>query len=172
LAGKKFRGYLDRLGENVEVLDEAIASARKPSKGEKPADKRARLKLIRDLVELRSTALLNIKAHMNGRDESGAIQEPPDVYDYNSQIEFERYFRSLMEPWTLSDLKLTCEDCGVESEDVSHHYFEDIHDSNYRTLVNSESAELCSQCVEKREAARQEKARSIAPSGTSGHDGL
>jgi hypothetical protein len=156
LAGKKkFRSYLDRLRENVEVLDESIASARKPAKGEKPADKRARLKLVRDLVELRGNALLSIKAHMNGHTESGAVMDPPDVWDDNSQVEFERYFQGLMEPWSRKDLRLECEDCGIESEDVSHHDFEEIHDGHYRTIVEAEGADLCPKCVEKREVARQ-----------------
>lgn len=164
MTDKKFRSYLDRLRENVEVLDEAIATARKMSQPAGKGDKAAALqwaKTLRDLVELRNTTLANIKAHMNGRDETGAVKEPPNCYDENPQVEFERYFRNLMGPWTLQDLKLKCEDCGVESEDVSHHDFQEIMDAHWNTIVKAEDADLCPQCVEKRNATRQElKARS------------
>jgi hypothetical protein len=140
LAGKKFRGYLDRLRENLEVLDESIASARKPAKGEKAGDKRARLKLVRDLVELRSATLGNIKVHLLGRDETGAPNEPDDIWESHAEVEFERYFRNQFSPWTESSLKLTCEDCGVQSEEVSDHYVE----KERRHL------DLCEECYAKR----------------------
>jgi hypothetical protein len=93
-------------------------------------------------------------------DETGAPNEPEDVYSDNPQIEYERYFKNHLSPWTLDDLKLKCEDCGVENEDVSHHDFQEISDSHWNTLVEAEDANLCPQCVEKRKATRQEKARS------------
>jgi hypothetical protein len=157
LTDKKFRGYLDRLRENLEVVDEAIVNARKMSKGKGKAEKAAALqwaKTLRDFVELRGTTLANIKAHMNGRDETGVVHEPPDLYDENPQVEFERCFRNLMTPWTPNDLKLKCEDCGVESEDVSHHDFQEIRDSHYNMVAEAEDADLCPKCVEKRSADR------------------
>lgn len=46
--------------------------------------------------------------------------EPPEkwVDDANNQVEFERYFKNQLAPWTLDDLKVKCVDCGVESEEV------------------------------------------------------
>jgi hypothetical protein len=116
-------------------------------------------KTLRDLVELRNATLANIKVHLLGRDETGAANEPADYWDSNPQIMFERAFKGFLMPWTLQDLKLKCEDCSVESEDVSHHEFPEIQDSHWKTLVNREAANLCPQCVEKREAARQQKAK-------------
>jgi len=164
----KIKGYLDRLRENIDVLDESIANARKMSKRKgKDANALQWTKTLRDLVELRNTTLANIKAHMNGRDETGAVQEPPDLYDENPQIEFERYFRNLMTPWTPNDLKLKCEDCGVESEDVSHRDFQELKDSHWKTIVEAEDADLCPQCVEKRKAARAAKYEQAKPTSAS-----
>jgi hypothetical protein len=116
-------------------------------------------KTLRDLVELRNTTLLNIKAHLLGRDETGATNEPDDVYARNAQVEYERYFRSLLTAWTREDLKLECEDCGVDSEDVSHHNFQEIRDEDWKIVLKEEGADLCPQSVEKRETARQQKAK-------------
>jgi hypothetical protein len=88
-------GYLDHLPENLEVLDEAIANARKMSKPKGKGNKAAALqwaKTLRDLVELRNTTLANIKAHLLGRDETGATNEPGDVYAGNVQVEYEERF--------------------------------------------------------------------------------
>jgi len=58
LTGKKpIRGYLNRVRRNIRVLDEAIEVASKSAKSERPGDKRARLKLLRDLVELQGATL-------------------------------------------------------------------------------------------------------------------
>jgi hypothetical protein len=54
----------------------------------------------------------------------------------------------------LEDLNLECEDCGKESEDVSHHNFQEIKDSHWKTVVEEEDANLCLQCVDKRNADR------------------
>jgi hypothetical protein len=150
----KIKGHLSRLAENLEVLDEAIATARKMSKpaGRKAVDKAAALqwtKTLRDLVEVRNSTLLNIKAHLLGRDETGTPNEPADVYDEGSrpQVEYERYFRSELAPWSLQDLKLKCQDCGVESEDVSGRQG---HYSNQKDL------DLCAGCLEKRQAKGEE----------------
>jgi len=71
LTGKKpLNGYLDRLRENIEVLDEQIENARKMSKPNKKGDRRAALqsaKILRDLVELRNETLDKIKVHLSER---------------------------------------------------------------------------------------------------------
>jgi hypothetical protein len=150
-------GYLDKLRRNIEALDESIESTRKAPEGEKAAERRARLKLLRDLIELENSTLTAIKTHLLGRDETGAPSEPPAMWDYNSQVMFERSFKGSLGPWTLDDLKLKCEDCGVESEAVSHHDFQEIRGSHYNMLVKAEHGDLCPQCVEKRRAARRQK---------------
>jgi len=142
----KFKGYLDRLRENVESLDEAIATARTMSKKKgKDANALQWAKTLRDLIELRNTTLGNIKVHLLGRDETGAPIEPPDNenYDGDEQIMFERDFQAFLSPWTREDLRLKCEDCGIESEEVSLRRF-------YRTYVSDVYARLCPDCYRKR----------------------
>jgi len=149
LTGKKLlNGYLDRLRENVATLDEALALARKMGKSKKAGDRHAAiqaLKLIRDLAEVRNATLLSIKAHILGRDETGTVKEPANVYSGNAEVMFERDFKRLLEPWTLEDLKLECEDCGVTSEKVSTRTLETGE-------FSSENADLCEKCYEKRAA--------------------
>jgi hypothetical protein len=133
------------LRENVEALDEAIETARAMSKSKKGSDSRTRLqwaKTLRDLVELRNTTLGNIKVHLLGRDETGAATEPPDNYDGNEQIMFEREFQTFLAPWTREDLKLKCVDCGCESEEVSDRFVKGEGDH----------MDLCPACYAKREA--------------------
>ena len=134
---KRIPGYLNRLKRNIDVLDDGIDSIQKPPKGEKPAEKRARLKLLRDLVELQNGSLTSVKVHLLGRDATGAPNEPPDHYEDNDQIEFERYFKNQLAPWTEEDLKLECEDCGVRGENV----------------YGRDGADLCNKCNKKRQAA-------------------
>jgi hypothetical protein len=107
-------------------------------------------KTLRDLVELRNTTLVNIKAHLLGRDETGAPNEPEDVYGENPQVEYERYFRNQLTPWTEQDLKLKCEDCGVESEDTTNRRFPHEHSAD-------EYFDLCDKCFEKRTAKDESK---------------
>jgi len=147
LRGKKpLRGYLDRLRENLDTLDEQIESARKMSK-KKGKDSNALqwAKTLRDLVELRNMTLANIKAHLLGRDESGAATEPPEYYtsNRNTNVMFERDFEAFLTPWTREDLKLECEDCGKESEEVSMRQF--LHE-----YEADEHFDLCDRCYEKR----------------------
>jgi hypothetical protein len=114
------KGYLDRLRENIEVLDEAIAIARESSKA-KENNSRMSLqwsKVLRQLVELRNVTLINIKAHLLGRDQTGVVNEPLDHHDGNQEVEFEREFQKFMTPRTRCDL-IKCQDCGRESEEVS-----------------------------------------------------
>jgi hypothetical protein len=135
--------------KNLYALDESIESVRKGDKGEKLAEKRARLKLLRDLIELQNSTLISIKTHLLGRDQTGAPIEPPDSFDGNDQVEFERYLKRQLSPWTLDDLKLECEDCGVESEDVSTRQIRHEHRAD-------EYPDLCSKCYEKRLKESQE----------------
>jgi hypothetical protein len=141
----KFKGYLDRLRENLETLDEQIENARQNSKV-KGKDSRVALqytKTLRDLVELRDRTLLNIKAHLLGRDETGAIVEPEDYYDGNPSVEFERCFNDFLGPWDPRWLKLKCEDCGKESRDTSTRHFP-------HQFEQDEFFVLCPSCYEKR----------------------
>ena len=153
----KFKGYLDRLRENLVTLDEQIENARKMSKVKKGGEGVALQysKTLRDLVELRDKTLLNIKAHLLGRDETGAINEPSDVYAGNQEVEFERAFKTFMAPWTAADLKLKCTDCGLESEEVTTRRIEHKFDPD-------EYFVLCSECYEKRE--KQDQSKEAQPS--------
>jgi len=172
LTGKKFKGHLNRLGENVDVLDEAIANARRMSKSKKKGDNALQwTKTLRDLIELRNTTLGNIKAHILGRDETGTITEPQDFWDSNQQIMYEREFKRQLAPWTLEDLKLECEDCKVESEDVMYHNFPALEDKHYRDVVPREAADLCPQCAHKREAARSAKYEKLTAKESGNHQG-
>jgi hypothetical protein len=133
--------------ENLDVLDESIETARSLSKTKKGGSSRdiiQGLKILRDLVEQRNTTLDRIKAHLLGRDETGAVREPEDVWDENPQIMYERYFKNELSPWAQDDLKLECEDCGVRSEQVSNYTFEHPYPEE------TERINLCEKCYEKR----------------------
>jgi len=149
----KFKGYLDRLRENLEALDEQIANAREMSKVKtKGQDKAVALqyvKTLRDLVELRDKTLLHIKAHLLGRDETGVVNEPSDAYNGNQEVEFERAFKTFMAPWTAEDLKLKCIDCGLESEEVTNRRF-------YHKFTSDDYFDLCNKCYEKRKGEDHE----------------
>jgi hypothetical protein len=152
----KFRAYLDRLRENLQLLDEAVENAQATSKA-KQKDSRAALqwmKMLRDLVELREGTLLEIKAHLLGRDETGAVTEPPNQYDSNPEVMFERDFQRFLEPWNESDLKLECEDCGVESEQVSSRAVQ--IQAPGQLFAETENHDLCDDCYEKRTSADEE----------------
>ena len=100
MTAKTLPGYLNRMRRNLESLDESIDATHKVPRGEKATDKRARLKLLRDLIELQNASLLTVKTHLLGRDQTGAGNEPADVYGDNDQVEFERYFKNMLAPWT------------------------------------------------------------------------
>ena len=146
----EFKGYLDRLRENVEALDEAIATAKRMSKRE---DKSALqwTKTLRDLVELRNSTLERIKVHLLGRDETGAPTEPPDHYDGNELVEFERDFQNFLSPWTRKDLELECQDCHKFSEEVSQRRI--ITSYTSYGAPNYDDFDLCPDCYAKRKAA-------------------
>jgi hypothetical protein len=167
LVGKTpLNGYLDRLRTNISALDESIKDTRKAPKMEKPADKRARLKLLRDLVELQNSSLLAVKSHLLGKSETGASIEPPDYWDSNDQIEFERYFKNQLSPWTEDDLMLECKNCGLKSEEVSNHIF------THPYPRNTEYFNLCEKCHDKRtnESTVESKKTDGIPEPASKHD--
>ncbi|MGA2628230.1 MAG: hypothetical protein ABSF63_14355 [Candidatus Bathyarchaeia archaeon] len=141
---RPLNGYLDRMRVSLAALDESIEDVRKGPKGEKLAEKRARVKLLRDMIELQNQTLTAIKTHLLGRDETGAPNEPPDTYSGNDQVVFERYFHNMLSPWTEDHLKLECEDCGLFSEEVSNHTF--MHPYPRET----EYFNLCPKCYDKR----------------------
>ena len=143
----EFKGYLDRLRENLDVLDEQIEHAREMSKT-KDASALQWAKTLRDLVELRNTTLEKIKGHLLGRGESGVVKEPPDCWDDDSQIMFERWFKSQIKSWT--DLKLTCKDCGKSSEQVSTRLFSHVG--------GCDRIHLCKECYEKRKPKQETSA--------------
>jgi hypothetical protein len=89
-----------------------------------------------------------VKTHLLGRDATGAPNEPPDVNDYNDQVEFERQFKEMLSPWTQDDLKLTCEKCKIASELVSHRTFETYYTTGSNSIQYREM-ELCKDCYEK-----------------------
>jgi hypothetical protein len=147
-AKKLLRGYLDRLRENLDTLDEEIENARVMSKSKKSGERQIALqwaKTLRDLVEMRNVTLEKIKVHLLGRNENGVANEPSDCWDGNSDVMYERYFKQQMRPWTLDDLKLTCEDCGRCNEDVATRRFPAAE-----YYLDDEYAGLCSRCYEKR----------------------
>lgn len=153
-------GYLDRLRENLEVTDEQITNAREMSRN-KALDSRSRLqsiKILRDLVEQRNMIMSNIKAHLLGRDATGAVKEPASFYEGNSMVEFERNFKRFLTPWTTEDLKIKCEDCDVESENVSTRSIQKEVPMNLTkdlTTTETEHHDVCSKCYEERLANGQ-----------------
>lgn len=52
-------------------------------------------------------------------------------------------FQEFLSPWTKQDLKLKCEDCGLESEEVSTRRI-------YHQYEADEYFDLCEKCYEKR----------------------
>ena len=147
----KFKGYLDRLRENIQALDDGIAIARTMSK-KKDRSALQWAKTLRDLIELRNSTLDRIKAHLLGRDESGAITEPNEFFegDTNPEIMFEREFKNWLSPWTRQDLELECQDCHKSSEEVS----EQAVVSGYSKWGGEEYEHvlLCPDCYAKRQA--------------------
>jgi hypothetical protein len=139
---------LDRQRETLAALDEAIENARAMSKAGKGKDGHGALqwsKQLLNLIEQRDSTLTNIKCHLLGRDETGTPTEPADYYDGNGNVMYERDFKTFLAPWTHEDLKLTCVDCGKDSEDVftrrfpAAEYYED-----------DEFFDLCTKCYTKR----------------------
>ena len=134
------KGYLDRLRENIEVLDEAIAIARESSKA-KENNNRMSLqwsKVLRQLVELRNVTLINIKAHLLGIHQTGVVNDPSGHYDENLEVEFEREFQKFMRPL------IKCQHCGRESEEVSTRRI------RHEALIPDEYVRLCNKCYQNR----------------------
>ena len=141
---KLIHGYLDKLARNIQALDVGIESARKAAKGEKAVDRRARLKLLRDLIELQNASMAAVKRHLLGADETGSTNEPEDHYDEYAVWEFERDFKKFLEPWTQKDIEFECADCGVESDEVTEYTV------SHPYPQKDEHFYLCDRCYEKR----------------------
>jgi hypothetical protein len=88
--------------------------------------------------------MAGVKAHLLGRDETGSVNEPDDVYAENDESEFERDFKRFLEPWTQNDIEFECEDCGVESDQVERYTF------SHPYPQEDEHFYLCEKCYEKR----------------------
>jgi hypothetical protein len=80
-------------------------------------------------------------------------------YASDEQFSFEREFQNFLEPWTRQDLKLKCEDCGVESEEVEYHGFPSLEDKHWREVVPNETANLCADKCEASRSAKYEKSK-------------
>ena len=132
----EFKGYLDRLRENLEVLDQQIGHAREMVK-DKDSTALQWAKTLRDLVELRNVTLEKIKGHLLGRSESGTVNEPDDIWGDNAQVMYERFFHDFLRPWQRGWLKLTCEDCATKSEEVT-------------ARSDCKDVQLCDACYAKR----------------------
>ena len=142
--GRALCGFLDRLRENLEVLDEQVALARRNSMGEGGLQW---AKLTRDLIEERNLTLDRVKAHLLGRTEVGIIKEPEDYYRGHTEVEFERTFQRFLAPWTTKDMKLRCGECQQESEDVTQRHLVVAKDAwgNDETQYR----DLCPKCFQK-----------------------
>jgi hypothetical protein len=153
---EKLHGYLDRLRENLEILDEAVVNAQKMARPKKKGDVSSvqSLKILRDLIELRNATLVEIKAHLLGRNETGALKEPPDYYNGNPEVMFERDFKKFLEPWQESDLSLQCEDCKQVSKDIESRCLTIKMSSELPSILpdyeRTEYHDLCPKCYEKR----------------------
>jgi hypothetical protein len=92
-----------------------------------------------------------IKIHLLGRDETGAVKEPPDHYNSNPAVMFERDFKNFLEPWQESDLSLQCEDCKLNSKDVESRSltFKRLSEFPGIDCERTEYHDLCSKCYEK-----------------------
>ena len=135
--------------ESLEAIEEQIENAKTMSK-KKDANSLQWSKQLLNLIQERDVILERVKGHLLGRDETGAIKEPEDSWDYNGQVEYERNFHNFLKPWTKDDLKLKCEDCGVSSEEVTNQFFNEVQDNHYRTIREAENVDLCPKCYEKR----------------------
>ena len=67
MTGKKpLNGYLDRMNRNIHALDEGIEQARIADEKEYRGERRARVKLLRDLIELQNSTLTIVKSYLLG----------------------------------------------------------------------------------------------------------
>jgi hypothetical protein len=92
-----------------------------------------------------------------GRDETGVPNEPDTIWSENAEVEFERHFQIFLAPWSKEDLKLKCEDCGVESEEVSNHTF------TYPYPRDTEYFDLCKKCYDKRTTESNGENQEVGP---------
>jgi len=150
---KPLHGFLDRLAEHLQVLDEAIETAQSLAKPKKPASSRDTiqgLKILRDLISERNATLDRIQAVLLGRHETGVTRSPEDVYLGDGQILFEREFHRMLQPWRESDLRIKCEECGRSSNEV---YRRRIRVGvNHWGSEETEDHRLCDRCFKKLES--------------------
>ena len=149
---RPINGWLDRRRRMLEVLEEAVENARKEAQAKKGRghDNESRLewtKTLHRLLETYDLQLERIKHHLWGNPARGDIDEPGNCD--NGIVEFERSFQHcLLDPWTSSDLKLKCEDCGTLSEEVS------TRTGRYQ---DEKDRELCDKCYGKRTAKEPDR---------------
>lgn len=144
-------GFLDHLRENLAILDEQIENARAMSK-EKGTGALQWAKTLRDLIQLRNETLDKIKAHLLGRDETGAVEEPMDTFedDTHPLTRFERKVHAyLAKPWTTDDLKTKCEKCGTENETTQTRHYEQYRVAKDYSYIQRKPEDLCDPCYEK-----------------------
>lgn len=149
---KPLHGFLDRLREHLEILDEAIATSgnlAKPKQGASSRDTIQGLKILRDLVQERNATLDRIQAVLLGKDETGVTRSPKDVCSGDGQVLFEREFHWMLQPWRESDLLIKCGECGRSSDEV--------YQRSVRVGVDrwgdeeTEDRDLCDRCFKKLE---------------------
>ena len=161
MAGNKpLHGSLDRLREHLEILDEALLTARKlarPKKGAADRDAIQGLKILRDLVQERNATLDRIQVALLGRDEVGVPCSPQDYFTANQEVEYERLFKRMLTPWTEQDLKIECERCHNCSENVTSHNLERKEHFEGYTLTKTERRNLCPKCLEATQADIQKQ---------------
>ena len=173
MVSKPIPGFLNRYRRNIQALDESIEDARKVPKDEKPTDKRARLKLLRDLVELQNSSLAAVKVHLLGRDETGAPTEPDDSWGEHNITMFERYFdEQLQQEWTEDSLELECEECQKNARDVVERRLIVSKDKEFGGN-RTQDRTLCQDCFDKLQAeynkqiTEQEQAKASEQESTS-----
>jgi len=145
----ELHGFLDHLRENLEILDEQIENARAMSK-EKGTGALQWAKTLRDLIQLRNETLDKIKAHLLGRDETGAVEEPMDTFedDTHPLTRFERKVHAyLAKPWTTDDLKTKCDKCGTETNSTLTRDFGRYQiGKDYNDYFEYKRRDLCDAC--------------------------
>ena len=155
---EKFLGFLDRLRENLEILDSTIAHARKMSEEAENTKAIQWTKTLRDLIELRNATLEKVKAHLLGKDETGSTVEPVGHYSGHPEVMFEREFQRFLAPWHESNLNLKCKDCGVENQEVKTRQLTRTGTNEFGLeLPMAYDVDLCEKCCTKRDAKSTEE---------------
>lgn len=133
--------------DSLVALDEAIENAK--TMGNESKNLQWSKQLL-NLIQLRDVMLTEIKGHLLGRDETGAVTEPPGVWEGSPQVEYERFFNSQLREWSFEDLKLTCELCGKSSTEVRTFHSPAVVNANFEELKAAEDHHFCPECSEKR----------------------